>query len=192
MFQKIKYLTYILLCFFLITSCGAKKKDVVVSGSRTESCPLQTEQPKKQDKTIYVYACGAVRHPGVYQLKEQDRICHLLKKAGGFSKEASRNAVNLAQILTDGQKIHFPKKERKADRTQSLSDPSAETSGKIDLNQAGKEQLMGLTGIGATRASAIIEYRKKNGRFHNIEDITRVPGIKEGTYNKFKSQIVVN
>ena len=62
---------------------------------------------------------------------------------------------------------------------------------RININTADEAQLTTLTGIGATRAQAIIAYREENGPFAAIEDIMNVQGIKEGTFAKIKDEIVV-
>ena len=59
----------------------------------------------------------------------------------------------------------------------------------ISINGATKEELMELSGIGAGKANAIIEYREKNGRFDKIEDIMNVSGIGESVYSKIKDYI---
>ena len=56
---------------------------------------------------------------------------------------------------------------------------SASTGRKVNLNKAGAEELMTLTGIGKSRAEAIIQYRQEVGAFRSIEDIMNVSGIKE-------------
>ncbi|MEZ3503961.1 MAG: helix-hairpin-helix domain-containing protein [Lachnospiraceae bacterium] len=63
---------------------------------------------------------------------------------------------------------------------------------KIDLNSAGLEELMMLSGVGESRAKAIMEYRTENGPFTEIEEIMQIPGIKEGIFSKIKDQITVH
>ena len=64
-------------------------------------------------------------------------------------------------------------------------------SGLVDINTAGRDELMGLTGIGATRAEAIIAYRDEHGSFSSTEDIKNVSGIGESTFEKIKDKITV-
>jgi competence protein ComEA len=61
----------------------------------------------------------------------------------------------------------------------------------VNLNTAGLEELMTLTGIGQTRAEAILAYREEEGAFRSPEDIMNVEGIKEGIYEKLKDEITV-
>lgn len=58
----------------------------------------------------------------------------------------------------------------------------------ISLNNATKEELTTLPGIGPKTADAIIEYRLKN-KFSSIEDITKVKGIGEKTFDKIKKYL---
>ncbi len=150
-----------------------------------------TEQKSTEDKTkslLYVHVCGQVKNPGVYQLEEGARIFDAVQLAGGLTEEAWEEAINLAKIVTDGEQIRIP------DQTEAelfLLEETQTESGLINLNQATKEQLMTLTGIGEARAKDIIAYREEHGAFQTIEDIMKVPGIKEAAFGKIKNEIVV-
>ncbi len=61
----------------------------------------------------------------------------------------------------------------------------------VNLNTASKEELMTLSGIGAARAEAILSYREQKGGFRTIEDIMKVPGIKNAAFQKIKDKITV-
>ena len=63
---------------------------------------------------------------------------------------------------------------------------------RVDINRAGKEELMTLTGVGETRAQAILAYRETHGSFSSVEELMQVEGIKEKTYEKLKDQIRIN
>ena len=62
---------------------------------------------------------------------------------------------------------------------------------KINLNEAGIYELNELYGIGEKLAERIIDYRSKNGNFEAIQDIMKVSGIGEKTYNEIKNHIYV-
>ena len=64
-----------------------------------------------------------------------------------------------------------------------------QTDDRIDLNTADASQLSTLSGIGQSKAEAIIAYREAHGRFSSIEEIMNVEGIKEGTFSKIKDKI---
>ncbi|MDO5014924.1 MAG: helix-hairpin-helix domain-containing protein [Clostridia bacterium] len=62
---------------------------------------------------------------------------------------------------------------------------------KININKAGKEELLTIKYIGEKKAEAIIKYRKENGDFNSIDEIKEVPGIGEKIYQKIKGNIEV-
>lgn len=151
------------------------------------------EQTGRTDEgKIWVYVCGQVASPGVYELPEESRIYEAVESAGGILEQGAAESVNLAEKASDGQRIYIPSKEEAA--AMPAETPDEGSSGgmndeRVKLNTADKEELMTLTGIGETRAEAILTYREENGSFHSPEDIMNVQGIKEGIYEKIKEQI---
>ena len=63
---------------------------------------------------------------------------------------------------------------------------------KVDINTADAATLESLSGIGEAKAKAIIEYREKNGKFKNLDDLSNVPGIGDATLEKVKSHVRFN
>ncbi|MGY0398379.1 MAG: ComEA family DNA-binding protein [Ostreibacterium sp.] len=61
----------------------------------------------------------------------------------------------------------------------------------VNINTASAEQLTALSGIGETRAKIIIQYRKANGKFKSIQDLTNVKGIGESTFNHLKNDVKI-
>ncbi len=133
---------------------------------------------------IYVFVCGAVKNPGVYALSEGDRVVEAINAAGGFLEDAAKDAWNQAEILQDEMKIYIPTMEE-------LQNQSEAGTGKININTASKEDLMGLPGVGEAKAKQIISYRESHGLFKHIEDIMSISGIKEGLFEKIKEYITV-
>lgn len=68
--------------------------------------------------------------------------------------------------------------------------PSEARDNRININQAGVDELVQLPGIGPARAEAIIAEREKR-RFRRIEDILRVPGIGRKTFGRIRHSIRV-
>lgn len=144
------------------------------------------------ENTIYVYVCGEVVLPGVYEFTSGMRVADAIMAAGGMTEEAAETYWNQAAVLEDGQKIYVPTKEEAAgDAESQSSEQMIEQEHKINLNTASKEQLMTLSGVGSAKADAIIAYRKEQGGFQSIEDIMKIEGIKEGVFKKIKDKITV-
>lgn len=150
---------------------------------------------------IYVDISGCVINPGVYQLKNNQRIIDAIDMAGGLCSDADTSNINFAKKLSDEMKIHIRKigetfNEISSDFNNELdsssNNPSSDSnSSKININTASKEQLMTLPGIGDKKATEIINYRE-NKKFTNIEDIKNISGIGDKTFEKIKEFIIVN
>ena len=69
--------------------------------------------------------------------------------------------------------------------------PGIDAFGRVNLNTATLQDLTSLPGIGDAKAQAILEDRSENGPFSSIEDLTRVSGIGEKTFEKLKDRITV-
>ena len=187
------------------TSVAAAEADAGDKKNEAESKDAE-EKPDKakadpggeeNEGSIWVYVCGEVATPGVYELQEGDRITHAIEAAGGLTEAAGQVYLNQAAHLTDGQRIYVPSKEEEQSLTEELSPTdradgqTAKDTGKVNLNTATKAELLSLNGIGESRAEAILAYREANGRFGNIEDLKKVDGIKEGIFQKIREQITV-
>lgn len=204
----------------ILISCGKPgllyDRSVLLSESVENNIPEELEELEIQDenkndivkekldeKLITVHICGAVNSPGVYKLKSTDRVIDAVVKAGGFSEEASEDALNLASKLSDGCKIYFPTKEEMllgegpnldegfiTASNEVTNENASDTT--VNINTASKEKLMTLKGVGESRAQAIIDYREQNGAFNSIEEIMNISGIKAGSFEKIKDNITVN
>lgn len=188
------------------------------SGKHTSDADIDNGSEAVSDKEmqqamIYVDVCGAVANPGVFQLAAGSRVFQAIEAAGGYLPEAALTCVNRAGVLTDGQQLYILTQEEMerqgrdpvemagaSDGQMNGSAGTGQNTGmtaqvqqdnRININTADEAQLTTLTGIGATRAQAIIAYREENGPFASIEDIMNVQGIKEGTFAKIKDEIVV-
>lgn len=179
--------------FLVLFGCGEKPDLILQETSLAQETLSEQETEKQQSQNIFVYICGEVKNPGVYELPSGSRIYQLVEKAGGMKKKADAGAVNLAEALMDGQMIRIPGQSEPGQQTVSAASEStgSGTDGKININTASREQLMTLAGIGETKADQIIAYRTDNGAFRKIEDIMQVAGIKEGLFEKIKECITV-
>lgn len=208
---QIIFSIFMFLVFTGLTGCKEEGteflEEELVQEESTETSGLDVEQePDLTDtdqqpeiseppQTIYVDICGAVTSPGVYELPYGSRVFQAIEKAGGYLPEAAASYLNRARGLSDGQQIYVPTQAEVDSQAIAATEDGAETSTgtdqKINLNTADVSKLTTLTGVGESKALAIIAYREENGPFTSIEDIMNVPGIKEGTYEKIKDKIAI-
>ena len=175
------------------------KKNEAESKAAEEKPDKEKADPGGEEKegSIWVYVCGEVASPGVYELQEGARITHAIEAAGGLTEAAGQVYLNQAAHLTDGQRIYVPSREeeqtlKEEDSPSDMADAGmGKDTGIINLNTATKAELLSLSGIGESRAEAIIAYRETNGGFRKIEDLKKVDGIKEGIFQKIREQITV-
>jgi competence protein ComEA len=150
---------------------------------------------------VLAHISGAVNQPDVYELPPGSRIRDAVSAAGGFTEDADPGSINLAAILSDGDRVFIPFIPDSPEvllvddeHTRSFENIPLEPSENfllIDLNLASKEDLDQLPGIGPVKAEAIISHRNKLGGFTRIEEILDVPGIGEKTFNSIKGLIKV-
>ena len=144
----------------------------------------------RHDEKIFVDVKGAVKHPGVFETTKDKRIKDLIEEAGGLLEDADTSTLNLSQKVKDQMVIYVLKH---GEKPKQISDGGSSSSNTdvININTANKEQLMKISGVGKTKAEAIISYREKNGDFKKKEDITKVRGIGKSTFEKIKDKIEV-
>ena len=125
---------------------------------------------------------GAVRIPGIYYVDSTSLLKDIIILSGGLLENADISNINLVSPIQNNQMIYIPFK----------LDYINEEKTKVNINYANKTELMKLSGIGESKANAIIEYRNNNGLFIIIEDIMNVSGIGEEVFNKIKTNITVS
>ncbi len=186
-----------------------QKKEIDNDSHLENTKEIENIKEMTAEKTICAFVCGKVKNVGIYELFEGARLSDFISAAGGFSKQAAKEYLNLAQKAEDGQRIYIPsKKEAKRWKQKEENDKIESESSrkyldeklsknvysekeKININTAKKEELMTLSGIGASKAEAILSYREEKGEFHTIEELMQIPGIKEGIYNKLCNDITI-
>ena len=144
----------------------------------------------RHDEKIFVDVKGAVKHPGVFETTKDKRVKDLIEEAGGLLDDADTSTLNLSQKVKDQMVIYVLKH---GEKPKQISDGGSSSSNTdvININTANKERLMKISGVGKTKAEAIISYREKNGDFKKKEDITKVRGIGKATFEKIKDKIEV-
>lgn len=158
-----------------------------------------TEDEAAAASSVCVFVCGAVEREGVYKLPEGSRVIDAVRAAGGFSEDADRTYVNLAEFVYDTQRVEIPTlDEAEAMRLQGASDQEPAgaaqrrgTDGRVNINHASRQELMELPGIGESKAERIIAYRQAHGDFTSCEEVMNVNGIGEAMYENIKDHITV-
>jgi competence protein ComEA len=130
-------------------------------------CPvaaIEISLAEPPEYTGAIYVGEAVAAPGSYPYRSTDTIADLLRAAGG----ASENASLELRVLT------------------AVAEPQ-----RVDINRAEAWLLVALPGIGQTLAERIVDYRQKNGPFHNTSELMQVAGIGESIFDKVKDKVTV-
>ncbi len=161
------------------------------------SAAPESEAPPSQ---IVVHVSGAVKNPDtVYSLPEGSRVMDAVAAAGGAADKADLSQLNLAKLLTDGEKIRVPlegeileEEEAPPEAAPAAGEGKKEQNPLTNINLATTIELQELPGIGKVYAERIVEYREANGQFQTIEDIMNVSGIGESTFAKIKDRITVS
>jgi competence protein ComEA len=191
--KKQKFLWMAVVCTLLLTGCKGGGEALLLEAAASEedsgAAAFGESAPEtEKSDTVLVYICGAVVTPGVYEVENGSRICDVLKLSGGFTEDAGTDYLNLAETVTDGEKVYVPTVD---ELNVELAAEEEANSGKININTATKEQLITLPGIGESKADSIIAYRTEHGGFSTIEEIMEIPGIKEAVFSKIKELITV-
>lgn len=197
--QNIKAIVLALVCSVAIGICAwnyffnsdDEYDEVSFETRQTQTVQEVKDEPKESEKKIFVDVKGAVKMPGVYEATKDKRVKDLIEEAGGLVEGADTSTINLSEKVKDQMVIYVLKEGEKPKAISSSSSTSSSNNDIVNINTANEEQLMKISGVGKTKAQAIIEYREKNGEFKKKEDITKVKGIGKGTFEKIKDKIEV-
>lgn len=185
--KKVLYLAVIVVATFTAFSfLYDNGDDIVVDVSQDNDSVVTEEATDKSNDKLFIDISGQVNNPGVYEVDSGSRLFQVIEMAGGLTKKAYIDSINQAEAVTDGQKIIIPSIDSKDnDATKS------EESNLININTADASSLQSIKGIGPVTAQNIIEYRENSGPFTTIEDIKKVSGIGDKTFDKLKNSICV-
>ncbi|CAN5137285.1 hypothetical protein BH18ACT12_BH18ACT12_06660 [soil metagenome] len=123
---------------------------------------------------LFVHVVGAVRRPGLYRLSEGSRVADALRRAGGATRKAQLELVNLAAHVADGAQVVVP---RRGSNFSAAGSPAPGQAGPVHLNTATLEQLDSLPGVGPVTAQKILDYRQEHGAFGSVDELDAIPGI---------------
>lgn len=187
---------------------NSDKQDIILSNveSNDENIDIEIDEKQSEKDKILIDIKGEVNVPGVVSLKQGDRIIDAISAAGGNTENADLSRINLAYVVEDGSQIYIPKigentneiefvtkdaGDEKILTTNNGTNKNFKDTAKVNINTAGVEKLMTLTGIGEVMAQKIVNYREENGKFQKIEDLKNVSGIGESKFNNIKDKITI-
>ncbi|HCT96897.1 helix-hairpin-helix domain-containing protein [Vagococcus sp.] len=180
----------------LITEATMMSETAITTASEQDT--LKSDSQEKW----FVDIKGAIKFPGMYPVETDMRIFDVIELAGGLLEEADRNQVNLAEHVRDQMVIYIPKVGENLAEVMLPTETStshhdsdhaqAENETLVNLNTATAQELQTLSGIGEKKAEAIITYRETNGSFQTIDDLKKVKGIGEKTFDSLKESITIN
>ncbi|QYI98054.1 ComEA family DNA-binding protein [Curtobacterium flaccumfaciens pv. flaccumfaciens] len=160
---------------------------------------------------VVVHVLGAVRRSGVVELPASSRVGDALERAGGATEDADLDRLNLARVLTDGERLYIPRvgQQEVPEALGPVADgaaagPTAGAGGSggtagtgvegaavVDLNTADQTALETLPGIGPGLAGRIIAWRDEHGRFTAVEDLLDVSGIGDVRFAELRDRVRV-
>lgn len=180
--------------FLLARRGGQVEQPFLVTPPAQQASSQQPAPPSATTTSeVVVHVVGAVRRPGVYHLPPGARIEDAVRLAGGPAPDADVNAVNLAALARDGERIEVPLRAAANPQTASALVPVGGRppgdgggsggklrnpgQGTVNVNTAGEAELERLPGVGPATAARIIAHRKENGPFRSVDDLLAVSGI---------------
>ncbi|NKC69103.1 helix-hairpin-helix domain-containing protein [Vagococcus fluvialis] len=183
----------------LFLSKNAAKVDQFEEVVLTDTTDLIAETEKENNDLVkmYVDIKGAVKLPGMYEVTSDMRVLNVIDMAGGLKETADDSKVNFSQRIEDQMVIYIPVEGEELSETviagtnSNTANISKDEEGKVNLNQATKEELMTLSGVGDKKAEKIIEYREENGSFKTIEDLKNVNGFGEKSFESLEKYISI-
>lgn len=192
---------------------------IFVPKEKVVEVPVEVEKiiEKETEETYQVDIKGAVKKPGVYVMNFDDRVIDVIEMAGGLLKESDTRFLNLSKKIFDEMVVViYTQSEIKEIKESEIKikevikyiekdclcpEPEfndacfcseiEETNNLISLNTATMEELMTLTGIGESKAKAIIKYREDNGSFTSLDQLKEISGIGDSIFDKVKEDITL-
>jgi competence protein ComEA len=134
---------------------------------------------------IKVHVVGSVLAPGVYDLREGDRVADAIEAAGGPSEDAAIDGLNLARRLRDGEQLQVPSSQR------TIVVRSLAPGEKLDINNASAALLETLPGIGPTYARRIVDSRAVDGPYQTVDELLQRRVIPASTLEGIRGLITV-
>lgn len=177
----------------------ADTEDIFSVTAKEAEMEQSVNESAAEPEIIKVDVKGAVKSPGIFTAQAGDRVIDLISSAGSFTEKADKDRINFAQIIEDQMVIYVPEigEEDKGNLENIQVGTSGDavtkgtSGGLVNLNTATQEDLQTLTGIGPSKANAILEYRETVGKFKEIDELKQVTGIGDKTFERLRDSISV-
>jgi competence protein ComEA len=137
---------------------------------------------------VVIDVVGAVRRPGLYRLPAAARIADALAHAGGPTRKADLEQVNLAAPLVDGEQVVVPR--RGPAPAPAAPGAAPQPVGPVQLSTATLEELDALPGVGPVTAQKILDYRAAHGAFRSVDELDAIPGIGPARLEQLQGMVV--
>jgi competence protein ComEA len=177
-------------------------------GHRSAAGPVFSEPEAQPAGRLMVHVGGAVKRPGVYSLRPGSRVQDAVREAGGASRDALLDEINLAAFVQDGEKVTIPSRQAELPApaptaggparpaTARAPSPDGARPARISLNKSSADDLEDLPGIGPVYARKIVELRQKlrseNGSgYTSVEQLRQIPGIGPKRFDRIKPLVTL-
>lgn len=189
----------IIASYFVITKIESSNVNEEVIKEKIAYVETTSEESTSTSNNFYVDVKGEVKNPNVYMVSEGMLVIDAINLAGGFTKNAYTDNINLSKklnnemvIIVGNKKDYTTSTTIKVINDALIKEEKKDNTNKalVNINTASKEELMTITGIGESKANSILEYRNKT-KFNSIEDIKNISGIGDKFFEQIKNYITV-
>lgn len=207
----------VLALVLLVVLIGGVRVARAVQDARPEVIASQTTAPRATDSSaleqgqlsaeaeasssptqsaVIVHVAGAVKEPGIVELRPGDRVVDALRAAGGATSKADLGALNLARPVTDGEQVYVPLPGESPPAPAAVAGSSGGgggvgSDGVVDLNTADAQALDSLPGVGPVLAERILDWRLEHGRFTSVDELAEVSGIGDKLLSQIREKVRV-
>ena len=194
-YKKKLLLPVVVIGIILFFSIQSYLKSATPKADSIQTIPLKESFTEEEtieyveDPVVFVEVKGAVTKPGVYELSEGDRVLNAIEMAGGYLVSSNSKQINHAERVKDEMVIYVPEEGEEVEEASLFT--SSSQSSLVNINNSDATVLSTLPGIGAAKAEAIIAHREQSGPFKEKQDLMKVSGIGQKTYEKLEPLISV-
>lgn len=146
--------------------------------------PLSAALDPPAPAELLVYVSGAVSRPGLYRLAAGARVADAVAAAGGVTADADVGRMpDLAARLHDGKQVNVPfRRSGGAGGSSTLAD-------RVDVNEAGIDELRTVPGMPVGLPEAIVQARELFGAFGTLAEVRTVLGLDAATWSAVRAHL---